>query len=107
MWHVKPHIQAWWWSCFGDKTGGLARPTRYFPLLAQRKVSKVKGTPRHVPTGYPALLTKPGGGLNSRYALRQRPPKVPVLAVLLGVTQGKVGDMLPGGANYQSIKTIR
>jgi len=78
---------------YGINTGGLARQTRYLILLAQNKVSQQKGTPRHGPTGYPPLLAKPGGGLNSRYALRQRPPKAPVLAVLLGVAQGEAGGV--------------
>jgi hypothetical protein len=58
-------------------------------LLAQEQVTEEKGTPRHGPADFPALLAKPGGGLNSRYALRQRPPTTPVLAVLLGVVQGE------------------
>jgi hypothetical protein len=85
----------------GINTGGLARQTRYLILLAQNKVSEQKGTSRHGPTGFPVLLAKPGGGLNSRYALRQRPPKAPVLAALLGVAQGKVGDVSLIGENFK------
>jgi hypothetical protein len=40
---------------------GLARLASYFLLLAQHKVTKEKGTPCHAPSGFPALLAKPGG----------------------------------------------
>jgi len=58
-------------------------------LFGQQKVTKEKAAPCRAPSGFPALLAKPGGGLNSRFTLRQRPPTTPVLAALLGAAAGE------------------
>jgi len=77
----------------GINTGGLGRQPNRFLLLVQKKSVKEKDTPHHGPVDSPPLLTKPGGGLNS-LSLRQRPPTTPALAVLLGVAQGRVGEVM-------------
>lgn len=60
---------------FVSARGSLA--ASFFLFLAQKKETKEKGTPLHGPSGFPALLAKPGVGLNSRFALKQRPPNSP------------------------------
>ena len=56
-------------------------------LLVQNKV----GHPAPRSFGIPCAARQAGRRPNSRYALRQRPPTAPVLAVLLGVVQGEWG----------------
>ena len=85
----KPAIAGFFIVCRGLPGG------KFLSFYGKKKGAKENSAPYRIASQSPALLAKPGGGLNSRYALRQRPPTTPVLAVLLGAAAGELDGSSP------------
>ena len=89
-------------SGFSERFAGGSPAAGYFSCSAKKSNQK-KAAPARGPSGYPALLAKPGGSATRprKRGLRQCSPTAPGFAVLLGGSQG--GDLTGVGMSQRSV----